>query len=82
MVEHEERLARFGIGVIRDVLLPAFGVDLEVTGTDEEWDSSAELESELVRDMVAVVTSFSGRLYGPRSAKQRRVIHCVKQAVE
>lgn len=69
VVEHEERLARFGIGVIRDVLLPAFGVDLEVIGTDEQLDSSAE--SELVRDMLAM-----------RSAKQRRVIHCVKQAVE
>lgn len=34
VVEHEERLARFGVGMIRDVMLPAFGVDLEIAGTD------------------------------------------------
>ncbi|WP_190816658.1 hypothetical protein [Saccharopolyspora pogona] len=60
--------------------MPAFGVDLEAIGADEELDSSAE--PELVRDMPAVVTSFSGRLYGQRSAKQRRMIHCMKQAIE
>jgi putative resolvase len=80
VVEHEERLARFGLGVIRDVLLPAFGVVLEVVGVDGELDASAE--AELVRDMLAVVTSFSGRLYGQRSAKQRRVIRSVKNEVE
>ncbi|WTQ94444.1 recombinase family protein [Streptomyces sp. NBC_00147] len=54
LVEHEERLARFGAGVMRDVMLPAFGVALEITGTDEDLDASQE--SELVRDMLAVVT--------------------------
>jgi putative resolvase len=80
LVEHEERLARFGVGLVREVMLPAFGVELEISGADEDLDASAE--SELVRDMLAVVTSFSGRLYGQRSAKQRRVIKCVKQVVE
>jgi putative resolvase len=79
VVEHEERLARFGVGMIRDVMLPAFGVELEVAGTDEDLDASRE--SELVRDMLAVVTSFSGRLYGQRSAKQRRMIECLKQVI-
>ncbi|MER5183542.1 recombinase family protein [Streptomyces sp. NPDC002896] len=60
LVEHEGRLARFGTGIIRDVMLPAFGVELEFAGTDEDLDASQE--SELVRDMLAVVTSFSGRL--------------------
>jgi predicted site-specific integrase-resolvase len=62
VVEHEEWLARFGVGVIREVMLPAFGVELEITGVDEGLDASQE--SELVRDMLAVGTSFSGRLYG------------------
>jgi predicted site-specific integrase-resolvase len=77
LVENEERLARFGVGVLRDVMLPAFGVQLEVVGVDEDLDASAE--SELVRDMLAIVSSFSGRLYGSRSAQQRRVITCLKQ---
>lgn len=70
LVEHEERLARFGTGMMRDVMLPAFGVRLEIAGTDEDLDASQE--SELVRDMLAVVTSFSNRLYGQRSARRGR----------
>jgi predicted site-specific integrase-resolvase len=62
------------------VTLSAFGVELEVVGVDEQLDAS--VESELVRDMLAIVTSFSGRLYGQRSAKQRRVIKCMRQIVE
>lgn len=79
LVEHEERLARFGTGVIRDVMLPAFGVALEVAGTDEDPDASRE--SELVQDMLAVVTSFSGRLYGQRSAKARALTRAVKSTL-
>jgi putative resolvase len=73
------RLARFGVGVLRDVTLPAFGVQLEVVGGDEDLDASAG--SELVRDLLAVVTSFSGRSYGQRSAQQRRVTTCMIQVV-
>jgi predicted site-specific integrase-resolvase len=79
LVEHEERLARFGTGVIRDVMLPAFGVVLEIAGTDEDLDASRE--SELVRDMLAVVTSFSGRLYGQRSAKAGALTKAVKSTI-
>lgn len=79
VVEHEERLARFGTGVIRDVMLPAFGVALEIAGTDEDLDASQE--SELVRDMLAVVTSLSGRLYGQRSAKARALTKAVKSTI-
>lgn len=61
-VEHEERLVRFGTGVMRDAMQPAFGVRPEIAGTDEDLDTSQE--SELVRDMPVVVASFSNRLYG------------------
>ncbi|MFE4250709.1 hypothetical protein ACFRU3_14620 [Streptomyces sp. NPDC056910] len=64
---------------MRDVMLPAFGVALEITGTDEDLDASQE--SERVRDMLAVVTSFSGRLYGQRSAKARALTKAVKSTV-
>ncbi|MFD6322694.1 IS607 family transposase [Streptomyces sp. NPDC058442] len=80
LVEREDRLARFGTGVIRDVMLPAFGVALEVAEIDEELDASRE--SELVKDMLAIVTSLSGRLYGQRSAKARAVVGAVKSTVD
>jgi excisionase family DNA binding protein len=68
LVEHPDRLARFGVGVIEHLLV-GYGVKVIYTGQSE--DESAE--SELVRDMLAIVTSFAGRLYGQRSAKTKRL---------
>ena len=78
VVAHTERLARFGTGLITS-LLSGYGVTTTVIGEDTDLTGSAE--SELVRDMLAVVTSFSGKLYGQRSAKARSVRSCVSKAV-
>ena len=67
LITHPERLARFGSGII-EVLLAGYGVKIRVIG-EEDFEQSEE--SALVRDMLAIVTSFSGRLYGQRSAKAR-----------
>ncbi|MFK0252008.1 IS607 family transposase [Streptomyces sp. NPDC090445] len=79
LVTQEERLARFSTGLLAEVVLPSWGCRLEVVGGDEELDGSEE--GELVRDMIAVVTSFSGRLYGARSAKARALTSVVKSTV-
>ena len=68
LAEHQDRLARFGAGLIEH-LLRGFGVTVVCTG--QPVDESAE--PELVRDMLAIVTSFAGRLYGQRPAKARRL---------
>jgi predicted site-specific integrase-resolvase len=67
VVTHPERLARFGTGVI-EILLAGYGVKIRVVGED---GLDASEEASLVRDMLSIVTSFSGRLYGQRSAKSR-----------
>ena len=67
LAEHPDRLARFGAGLIEH-LLRGFGV---IVYTGQPVAESAEPES--VRDMLAIVTSFAGRLYGQRSAKARRL---------
>jgi predicted site-specific integrase-resolvase len=67
LAEHPDRLARFGAGLIEH-LLRGFGV---IVCTGQPVAESAELE--LVRDMLAIVTSFAGRLDGQRSAKARRL---------
>jgi excisionase family DNA binding protein len=77
VVEHPDRLARFGVGVIEH-LLAGYGVKVVYTGQAE--DESAE--SELVRDMLAIVTSFAGRLYGQRSAKTKRLQAAVTAETE
>jgi predicted site-specific integrase-resolvase len=68
LVTDRGRLARFGTGPLAP-LLSHLGCALEVV--DEDEDVSTSQESELVRDMLAVVASFSGRLSGARSARAR-----------
>jgi predicted site-specific integrase-resolvase len=67
MVTREDRLARLGVTWLRE--LPATsGVGLVVLNEK----GAGPAESELVADFVALVASFSGRLYGQRSAAARR----------
>jgi putative resolvase len=68
IVEHPDRLARFGVGLVEH-LLRGYGVSVVYIGGPE--DESAQ--SELVRDLLAIVTGFAGRLYGQRSAKTKRL---------
>ena len=68
LAEHPDRVARFGTGLIEH-LLCGFGVAVVYTGQPE----GEPAESELVRDMLATVTSSAGRFYGQRSAKTRRL---------
>ena len=63
VVEHRDRLARFGTELI-EAALAASGRRLVVVDRSETKD-------DLVQDMVDVLTSFCARLYGKRGAKNR-----------
>ena len=63
VVEHRDRLARFGAEYI-EAALAAAGRKLVVV-------DQAERKDDLVPDMVDVLTSFCARLYGRRAAKHR-----------
>ena len=63
VVEHRDRLARFGVGYLQ-AALAAQGRRLVVI-------EDAEVADDLVRDMVEVLTSFCACLYGRRFAKRR-----------
>ena len=76
---HPDRIARFGV-VTTQHMLAGYGVQVKYIESDPLLDSSAE--SELVRDMLAIVTSFSGRLYGQRSAKAARIKKACATAVK
>lgn len=73
IVEHRDRLARFGSKYI-EAALAASGRRLVVVDPDEVKD-------DLVRDMIDVLTSFFARLYGRRSAR-RRAERAMKAATE
>lgn len=63
VVEHRDRLARFGVDHL-EAALAAAGRRIIVLNPDEVKD-------DLVRDMVEVLTSMCARLYGRRSARRR-----------
>jgi putative resolvase len=63
VVEHRDRLARFGSEYI-EATLAASGRKLVVVDT-------GEMKDDLVQDMIDVLTSFCARLYDRRSAKNR-----------
>jgi excisionase family DNA binding protein len=65
-VTHEDRLARFGIGWLRQ-LLAVYGVEVEVLHPKKLGG-----RDELLEDFVSLVSIFAGRLYGMRSAENRR----------
>ena len=39
------------------------------------------LRQELIKDLIAIVASFAGRLYGMRSHKKKKVVESVKRAI-
>ena len=73
LVEHRDRLARFGFEMV-DALLRARGGGVIVI-------EEREVDDDLVRDMTEVLTSLCARLYGRRSA-QRRAERAVKATQE
>ena len=62
VVEHKDRLTRFGFRYL-DELLPRTGCEVVVMNRDQED------QSDLMKDMIAIVTSFCCRLYGIRRGK-------------
>ena len=73
VVEHRDRLARFGVEHL-EAALSAQGRRLVVVDPGETSD-------DLMRDMVEVLTSFCARLYGRRGARNRalRAVTCAKK---
>ncbi len=67
LVEYPDRLARFGFTYLVE-LLAALGVEVIVTNAVEPEDGQAEL----VKDLLAIVTSFSAKLYGMRGGRKTR----------
>jgi putative resolvase len=74
IVEHRDRLARFGVEQLQ-AALSAHGRRILLADPGATSD-------DLVRDMVEVLTSFCARLYGRRGARTRalRAVTAVKQS--
>ena len=75
VVEHSDRLARFGVEYL-EAALAAQGRRVLVVET-------GEMDDDLVADMTEVLTSFCARLYGRWGARNRadKALRCAKSDV-
>ncbi len=67
IIEYPDRLARFGYEYLK-FFMETFGVKLIVVNGKEETE---DLNKELAEDLIAIVTSFSARIYGTRGGKKK-----------
>jgi len=67
VIEHKDRLVRFNFILLKKYF-ESFGVEVEVV----ENTLPKSYESELVEDMLSLMSSFSARIYGKRSAENRK----------
>ncbi|WP_029523648.1 IS607 family transposase [Persephonella sp. KM09-Lau-8] len=67
IIEYPDRLARFGYEYLK-FFMETFGVKLIVVNGKEETE---DLNKELAEDLIAIVTSFSARIYGARGGKKK-----------
>jgi putative resolvase len=75
-ITSEDRLTRFGQAYL-EMLFACFGVTLTVLEPGEEKTP----EQELTDDLLALIASFSGRLYGMRSHKQKELLKCAQAVI-
>jgi len=75
VVEHRDRLARFGVEHL-EAALSAQGRRIVVV-------DAGEVDDDLIRDVTEVLSSFCARLYGPRGARNRalKALGCAKRDV-
>jgi putative resolvase len=64
VVEHKDRLSRFGVEYIR-VLCEHIGCELVIVNNAEDD------KSDLMQDFVSIVTSFCSKIYGQRRGKRK-----------
>ncbi len=77
VITYGDRLTRFGFEYL-EYFFKQYGVRIEVVYGEEPKDAYQEL----VEDLLAIVTSFAGKLYGMRSHKKRRLVQGFKKLLE
>ncbi|TEB05702.1 hypothetical protein Psch_02743 [Pelotomaculum schinkii] len=78
VIEYKDRLARFGYKYLEQYYRSC-GVEIDIMEFDEEKSP----QEELVEDMIAIVTSFSARIYGKRGGRvAKKLTELIEQEVE
>ena len=67
IISYKDRLTRFGFEYLED-FFASYGVEIICLEQKEEISE----QQEMIDDMIALVTSFSGKIHGKRSWKNKR----------
>jgi len=68
-----DRLVRFGFEILEEIC-KAHNCELVVLNKEDKTP-----EQELIEDLISILVSFSGKLYGMRSHKYEKVKKCVEE---
>lgn len=74
LITYKDRLTRFGFEYLEE-FFSVMGTRIEVVFGEEPKDATQEL----VDDLISVVTSFAGKIYGMRSHKKTLLVQGVKK---
>ena len=77
-IRYKDRLTRFGFNYL-EMYFESHNVKVRIL--DEELKDKTVYE-ELTHDLLSIITSFSGRLYGTRSGKNKVLKDKVREAIE
>ena len=77
VVTYRDRLTRFGFEYL-EYFFKQYGIRVEVVFGEKPKDAYQEL----VEDLIEIVTSFAGKLYGLRSHKKKRLVEGFKKILE
>ena len=77
VVTYRDRLTRFGFEYL-EYFFKQYGVRVEVVFGEEPKD----VHQELVEDLVEIVTSFAGKIYGMRSYRKKKLVERFRKLLE
>jgi predicted site-specific integrase-resolvase len=76
VVAFSDRLTRFGLGYLSTRF---FGYGLQLTVLEPAEEKTPE--QELTKDLLALIASLAGQLYGLRSRKRRELLACAEHGL-
>lgn len=75
-IRYKDRLTRFGYGYLEEYF-NSHGVTIHVLDKEE----TKSIQEELADDLISIITSFSGKLYGLRSKKHKELQKLAKESI-
>ncbi|MDQ0242638.1 putative site-specific integrase-resolvase [Bacillus fengqiuensis] len=76
-IRYKDRLARFGYGYLEEYF-KSYNVEIHIM---DETKTAKSIQEELADDLISIITSFSGKLYGLRSKKHKELQKKVEEAI-